>query len=197
MRSVFRAWQTMDRIAGRSKCFKGGPNPDDFNKPTIVEAAQTQIAVRNYNEYLKDKPVIAAYLDDISRDPAETAAVIQGQAGADLAQKSAFVPDNPNAGMSPDGLVKSATLRSKVMSELGQDAVAQQAAAKKGYVENAMGLQTSVNTAQQGMARDAVERNITDAQAGYQANASTMGAVASLAGAGAGMAYTNAVAKKK
>lgn len=175
----------------------GGPNPDDFNKPTEVEKAQTQVAVRNFNEYLKDKPVINAYLADINRDPTQTAGLIQGQASADLAQKAAFVPGNPNVGMAPDGLVKSAQLRSKVMGDLGQDAVAQQAAAKKVFVENAMGMQSSANTAQQGMARDAVSRNMTNAEADYQSNASTLGAVSSLAGTGAGMAYTNAVAKNK
>lgn len=174
----------------------GGANPDDFNKPTEVEKAQTQVAVRNFNEYLKDKPVINAYLADISRDPSETARTIQGQAGADLAQKTAFVPGNPNAGMAPGSVAKSAALNSKVMGDLGQDAIAQQAAAKKSFVENAMGLQSSANTAQQGMARDAVSRNITDAEADYQSNAATMGAVSSLAGAGAGMVYTNAVQKK-
>lgn len=175
----------------------GGPDPSEFNQPTEVEKAQTQVAVRNYNEYLKDKPVISAYLADISRAPAETAKVIQGQAGADLAQKSTFVPENPNGGMNPDAAAKSAALNAKVMTDLGQDAVAQQAAGKKSYVENAMGIQSTANTAQQGMARDAVARNITAAEGDYQSNASTLGAVSSLAGAGAGMAYTNSVAKKK
>lgn len=173
----------------------GGPDPDDFNKPTEVEKAQTQVAVRNFNEYLKDKPVINAYLADVSRDPYETARTIQGQASADLAQKTAFVPGNPNGGMYPASLAKSATLNSKVMSDLGQDAISQQAATKKSAVENMMGVQSSVNSAQEGMARDAVSRNISDAQADYSSNAATMGSVASLAGAGAGMAYTNAVKK--
>lgn len=175
----------------------GGADPEDFNKPTEVEAAQTRTAVLNFNEYLKDKPVINAYLEDIRRDPAESAKAIQGEASADLAQKTAFVPGNPNAGMAPAGPAKSATLNAKVMTDLGTDAVAQQAGAKKGFVENSMGLQTTVNAAQQGMARDAVTRNITDVQADYQSNASTAGAVASLAGAGAGMIYTNAVKKEK
>lgn len=167
----------------------GGPDPEDFNQPTEVEKAQTQVAVRNFNEYLKDKPVITAYLTDINRNPAETARTIQGQAGADLAQKNTFVPGNPNAGMNTGGMAKSAGMNAKVMNDLGHDAIAQQAAAKKGFVENAMGMQTSVNTAQQGMARDAVSRNIAEAEADYSSAASTLGTVSSLAGSGAGMLY--------
>jgi hypothetical protein len=174
----------------------GGPDPEDFNKPNEVEKANTQIAVRNFNEYLKDKPVITGYLEDISRDPAETAKAVQGEAAADLAQKNKFVPGNPNAGMGPD-VAKGATLNAKVMNDLTADSVMQQAAAKKSYVENAMGIQSSVNTAQQGMARDAVSRNIADAEGDYQSHAATLGAVSSLAGAASGMAYNNATAKKK
>ncbi|CAB4211880.1 hypothetical protein UFOVP1419_42 [uncultured Caudovirales phage] len=195
MYNVFHGWHFMERFKQRSVVFKG-PDPDEMNQPTEVERAQTQVAVRNFNEYLKDKPVIADYLKDINRDPAETARAIQGQAGADLAQKEAFVPGNPNAGMNPAAPAKAAGLNAKVMNDLGQDAIAQQAAARKGYVENAMGLQTSVNTAQQGMARDAVSRNITESEADYASNASTLGAVSSLAGAGAGMAYPSTVKKK-
>jgi hypothetical protein len=195
MHNVFHGWSFMERFTQRFKMFKGA-DPEDFNQPTVVEGAQTQIAARNFNEYLKDKPVITDYLNDINRDPAETARAIQGEAGADLAQKNVFVPGNPNAGMNPSAPAKAATLNAKVMNDLGQDAVSQQAAAKKGFVENAMGLNTTVNTAQQGMARDAVSRNIADSEADFSSNASTLGAISSVAGAGAGMAYTNAVKKK-
>jgi len=68
---------------------------------------------------------------------------------------------------------------------------------KKSAVENMMGIQSTVNTAQQGMAHDAVSRNIADAEADYLGKSSTMGAVSSLAGAGAGMMYLNAVKKKR
>ena len=195
MRNIHRRFQFMEHCIDSAVRFKG-VDPNDFNKPTEVEKAQTQVAVRNFNEYLKDKPVINAYLEDINRDPAETSRGIKGEASADLAQKSAFVPGNPNGGMAPDSAARNATLNAKVENDLGSDAVVQQAAAKKSFVENAMGLQSSANTAQQGMARDAVNRNITEAEGDYQSNAATMGAVSSLAGAGAGMVYTNAVQKK-
>jgi hypothetical protein len=191
MHNVFHGWNFMTRMEYRRVCYKG-TNPDDFNKPTEVEKSEAVVAVRNYNEYLKDKPVINAYLKDISRDPTETAQVVQGQASADLAQKAVFVPGNPNAGMSPAGAVKSAQVDGRVMSELGQDAIAQQAAAKKSYVENAMGIQSSANTAQQGMAHDAVARNTAEAEADYQSSAATASSAASLAGAGAAMVYQKA-----
>lgn len=194
MHRSHRRFQFMEHCIDSAVCFKG-PSAADFNKVTEAERAQSRTAVLNWNEYLKDKPVINDYLKDISRDPGETAKAIQGEASADLAQKTAFVPGNPNAGMAPAAAAKSATMNAKVMGDLEQDAVAQQAGAKKAFVENAMGLQSSANTAQQGMARDAVSRNITDAEADYTSNASTLSAVSSLAGAGAGMVYTNT--KKK
>lgn len=169
--------------------YGGSPNPDDFNKPTEVEKAETQVAVRNFNEYLNDKPVIAAYLADISRDPEETAKAVKGEASADLAQKTRFTPGNPNGRMNPSAPAATATLNAKVMSDIDKDAISQQAAAKKVYVENAMGIQSSANTAQQGMARDAVSRNITDAEGVYNSNAATNSSIASLAGTGAGMMY--------
>lgn len=165
----------------------GGSAPDP-NPVTALEREQARAAVKNYNEYLKDKPTINAYLADISRDPAETARSIQGQAGADLAQKSRFVPGNPNAGVNINGDANSAQLRAKVMNSLSQDAISQQAAAKRSFVENAMGIQSTVNTAQQGMAADAVSRSIAEQRAEQESRANTASGIAAVGGSAAAIA---------
>ena len=167
----------------------GGPNPDDFNKPTPAEAANTEVAVKQWDEFLKTKPVEAAYLEDVNRDPSEKAQAVQGQAVADLAQKMPVVtrPDGPNRGMSPGGMVTTAATGARVEDAINRDAVAQQAAGRKTFLENAMGIQSSANTATAGLAEDAVKRELTNAQADYTNSASTTSALSSLAGAGAGM----------
>lgn len=179
----------------------GGPDPEDFNKPTEAEKAQAEVAANQFNEYLKGKaiqgtfdeqgrPTAGSYLEDIYRDPALTAKATQGEAAVDLAQMTPAV-SNPNAvngGMSPTGSMRLAGRRAKVMTDLSQDAVSQQAAGKKAFVENAMGLQSSADTAQAGMAADAVRRNITSAEADYESSTAGTRSLTSLAGAGAGMA---------
>ena len=67
-----------------------GGDPPDPNPVTELEREQARASVKNYNEYVKDKPLINAYLEDVGRDPAKTAQTIQGQASADLAQKNSF-----------------------------------------------------------------------------------------------------------
>lgn len=164
-----------------------GPKPDDFNKPTEAEKAGSEVAANMFNLYLEGKPVTEAYRDDISKDPSITANAVQGEAAADLAAKTPVVT-NPNQNVNPTGMAKLAGKRSKIMNDLSQDSVAQKSAGMKTYVENALGVQSSANTAQTGMAADAVERNITKAESDYETKTAGVGAVASLAGAGASLA---------
>lgn len=159
-----------------------GGSTDTTSEVTALEKEQARSAVLNYNEYINDKPVIAAYLNDINKNPAGEAAVVQGQAAADLAQKTPEIAGNPNGGMNPSAAVRSATLKGKIMNDLGQDTVSQQAAGKKAYIDNAMGLQSSVNSTQSGMARDAVEQNIADAKTAYNLSGDIKSSVASAGG---------------
>jgi hypothetical protein len=73
-------------------------------------------------------------------------------------------------------------MTSKVGSDINRDVTAQQAAVGKAYVEGSMGLATSANAAQAGLAADAVEKNITQAESNYVGNVSTMKSVAGMAG---------------
>jgi hypothetical protein len=172
--------------------FAKGPDPDDFNEPTEVEQAQSENAARMFNLALEGKPVTDAYLADITADPAERTNVVQGQAAVDMAKMTPQVsnPNQMNQGMDPAGATTLATQRAKVMSEVAQDAQGQQAAGMKSSVENALGVQSSANTAMSGMARDAVDRNVTKAASDYNSRATTNSSIASLAGAGTGMAMS-------
>jgi hypothetical protein len=178
-------------------CFAKGPNPDDFNKPTEVEKQQTENAARMFNLYLEGKPVTDAYNADISKDPSAATNTAQGEAAVDLAKMTPTVanPNSMNQGMNPAGVNKVAATKAKVMSDISQDAVSQQAAGMKSTVENALGIQSTANTALSGMARDAVSRNISDAQSDYNSDASTKSSLTSVAGMGAGMAYDRFKAK--
>ncbi len=169
----------------------GGPKPDDFNKPTPQEGALAEVATKEWNAYLEGKPLEEAYLKDISRDPTLAAKGMQGEAATDLAEQAPVtsMPNGPNGGMSPAAVMRSAKIREKSMNDLQEGAVGQKAAGEAAYLENAMGMQATADTAQAGLARDAVSRNIADAEADYSSHAATVGSLASLAGAGAGMAY--------
>lgn len=170
-------------------CLGKGPDPEDFNKPTEVEKAQTEVAARMFNLYLEGKPVSDAYLEDISRDPSITADAVKGEAAVDMAVSTPAMVD-PTRGVNPTGMAKLAGRRAKVMGDIDQDAVSQKAAGMKTYVENAMGIQSTANTAQAGMAEDAVRRNIDKSQAEYNSDAAGASSMASLAGTGAGMAWS-------
>jgi hypothetical protein len=172
--------------------FAKGPDPDDFNEPTEVEKAQSENAARMFNLALEGKPVTDAYLADTTADPAERTNAVQGQAAVDMAKMTPQVsnPNQVNQGMNPAGASTLATQRAKVMSDVAQDAQGQQAAGMKSAVENALGVQSSANTAMAGMARDAVDRNTTKAASDYNSRVTTNSSIASLAGAGTGMAMS-------
>ena len=182
-----------DRITSNFKGSSSAYNPNDINNISPVEIAQTKVAVRNFNQYMKDKPLIESYLADVGRDPSLTSAIIKGQAGADLAQKNAALPGNPNQGMANPAV--SARLGNKVYGDLSRDAVSQQAAAKNGAVSSMMGLNSDVNTAQEGMARDAVSRNLESVESSYAKKAATTSAVASGLGSAGAMYYNQTKAK--
>jgi hypothetical protein len=176
----FPTWSTLYRLTARKVCFKGSEtyNPNDIKNISPVEIAQTKAAVRNYNQYLKDKPLINEYIDNAGRDSSLNAAGLQTTAGADLAQKEKqFNPSAPVAGKAGGAM-----LGSKVYGDLQRDAVAQTAAAKSGAIDSMLGLQSNVNTAQEGMARDAVTRNTTSATLEQNKDAATKSSVASVLG---------------
>lgn len=178
-------------------CFLKGADPDDFNNPTEVEKQQTENAAKMFNLYLEGKPVTDAYNADISKDPAAATNTAQGEAAVDLAKMTSTVvnPNAVNQGMNPGMVNKVAGTKAKVMSDISQDAVSQQAAGMKSSVENALGIQSTANTALSGMARDAVSRNVSDAQSAYNSDASTKSSLTSVAGMGAGMAWDKYKAK--
>jgi hypothetical protein len=174
-------------------------------KVTPVERAQAVIAARNYNESLRDKPWIGtmaggvptkdSYLEDIMKDPIQQASAVKGVASADLAQKNAFPQGDVNQkvlGMGAPG-----PLNAKVMSDLDRDMMAKSAAAKAGFVSNAMGINTTVNQAQEGMAKDAFDRNKSNSVKDYENNAATTSSIASLSGAGSILAYDKMTEKKE
>lgn len=163
----------------------GGPDPEDFNKPTPQEHAQAETAAKMFNEYLRGKGVEKAYLADISANPALAAAAAKGTAATDLALKlPATTRAAPASGMSPTAIIKGAQIRSKIGSDLDTNAVTQQAAGRKTYVENAMGVQSTADTAQSGLANEAVKRNLNEAESQQRSAQAGMSAVSSLAGAG-------------
>jgi len=176
----------------RSKCYKGDPpNPNDPDQISPVEFAQTRAAIKNYNQYIADKPLMDAYAKDTLKDPMKTASGLQGTAGADLAQKNAGVYKglNPNAGL--PSFTRGAVLGGKVMGDLSRDAVGQRAAATNGILQNKLGLQSSTNTAQEGMAKDAVSRNLAENEANFNSGQATTQAMVSGAGAVASVPYTS------
>lgn len=188
--SVFYNYDVMNRAWLRGICFKGA-DPSDFNQPTPQEYATAETAAKEWNLYLQGKPIEEGYLHDISRDPTEAAQTMKDQAAADFATEApvSALPNGPNGGMSAAAVMRTAATRAKTMSDLDQVATGQQAAGRKAYIENAMGLQSSADTAQAGLAGEEVRKNLENTQADYNSNAATMGSLASLAGAGAGMAY--------
>lgn len=162
-----------------------GPDPSEFNKPTPQEGAQTEVATRMFNLALEGKPVTDAYQADITRDPSLTANQVQGQAAVDLAKKAPQSYVDPTRGMNTTAATGMAGARSAAMNNIAQDATSQKAAGMKSIVENALGQQSTANTAMTGMAADAVDRSVNAAQSSYNNKASTMSSLSTLAGAGA------------
>jgi hypothetical protein len=186
--NVFHGWNTMAKMLVRSKCYKAkAPSPNDTSQISPVEYATTRRSIRDFDQYVKDKPMVNAYIADVNRDPAIATRTLQGTAGADLAQKMRASNINPNMGM--PSFTKGAVLGGKVMGDLGRDAVSQKAASVNGVLQSKLGLQSNVNTAQEGLAADAVKRNIDDSAFEYGKQGSTMSSAASLLGAGSSMFY--------
>lgn len=161
-----------------------------------AERENAYVSADQYNEYLKGKPLETAYLDDIMQSPDNYATAVKGEANADIAQKTPTVAVRPGMGMNTPALIRNQEMKGSVMGAIDRDAIAQNAATKKGAVENAMGFQTTVNSARTGMAADAVSKGITNMQNDYTDSASTKSSIATLSGMGAGMAIDKARSMK-
>lgn len=175
-------------------CFFKGPDPSEFNQPTDAEKAAAEVAAKQWNAYLAGKPMEMEYLADVSQDPMALTEAAKGKAAVDLSGMTAKALGNtPNVTGDGAGMMRLSAQRAKIGNELGQDAISQQAAGRKSYIENAMGMQSTANTAQAGLAADAVARNTSQAEADYTSSAANAGAFAGMAGAaaGAGRAYLN------
>lgn len=169
-------------------CFMKGSDVGKLKDPTAEERATAEVAARQWNEYMSGKAIEQDYLHDISGSTSIAADKAQGKAAVDLA---AYTPkalgSNPNVSTG-NGMMALAAKRAKINDELSQDANSQQAAAKKVYYENAMGIQSTANAAQSGLASDAVSRNTADLEADYNSKASKVGSLATAGGVVAGMA---------
>lgn len=204
-------------------CFKGdSPNPDDYNKPTPQEGALAEVATNYWNKKIADGvPMENAQIKDVTgleslstggyanaagtkatpeemksaaldRNAARTE-VVKGQANADVMQGMGPPVLNPTqAGVSYG---KPARMAAKIEGDIDKDMLAQQAATTMGIVESAAGGEQAANTSLQGMASDAVDRNINAGEASYNNNASTKKSIMTLAGMGT-QAYLDSTKKK-
>lgn len=181
---------TMDKMRIRSVCFKAdAPNPNDPSQISPVEYAQTAAAIRNFNQYKKDKPLLDAYSADIVTGQPKAVRDLRGQVNADLAQKQTAQMSNINPNMGMPSFSKGAVTASKIIGDVGRDSMAQKGMAINGIVNSKLGLQGNVNTAQEGLAKDAVDRNLTDISNSINSKNATSSAAASLLGSGSSMLY--------
>lgn len=164
----------------------------DVNEPTEDQKASAEVQAKAFNELVAGKPLEMAYIKDITAPVEGRTATIQGQVNADVMQKMGPAKVNPNKGLAGQSAVPATQVLSKAERNAATDANLQRIAGGMGIVQMGNGQASKAVTGMEGMARDSVNRAISDAEIQTQTQtnqANSIGSGLAMAAYGANKLY--------
>ena len=202
----------LERIMGRAVCFAGGGGGAERIITDDMKAS-AEVAAEQWNRYQDFYvPFEKKFMDDVTRDPAQTEATLKGQVNADMMQAASKVaPVDPVRGMpalSPSAMTKGlskgfGTARTAAVNQqqtglntaiaMGRGQAVQAMTTQQQLAEQSgqTALQESINSAQNDMAnRGAMFKGIGMA-AGLAGSATSSALAAPVAAPGAGVGGTH------